>query len=51
MRGSRRSIMACLMMENTPLINAWLATTVASVETTSMGQNAGRGRDIQKGSV
>jgi hypothetical protein len=38
------------MMENTPLISAWLATTLAAVATTSIGQNAARGTDSQKGS-
>jgi hypothetical protein len=39
------------MMLNTPLISAWLATTVAAVATISIGQKAPLGTEFQKGSV
>jgi hypothetical protein len=38
------------MMENRPEMRAWDATTLASVATTSIGQNAGLGTECQKGS-
>jgi len=43
--------MACRMIENSPEISAWLATTEASVATTSMGQKAWWGTECQNGSV
>lgn len=48
--GSTPRAIAWRMIDMQPLISAWLATMLASVATTIMGQNAGVGTDIQKGS-
>ncbi len=42
-RGSNPSCMACRVIENAPVITAWLAMTVATVAMQTIGINAHEG--------
>ncbi len=51
MRGSSPSWIACRISEKAPVITAWLAITVATVERTTKGIKAQFGTIRKKGSL
>ena len=50
-RGSRPSWIACRDSEKAPVITAWLATTVASVASTTIGSRPQAGTSWKNGSA